>query len=506
MMEAATALNMPQEQEIIDLKYEAISPTLVAFHNSTAPCRAIIGEFGSGKTTAAGLEVGYFLPRDMWKWYGIKRTRWAVVRNIYRELIDNVLEPLQYWFPWGTWNSSSSTFTIKHTLIEAGGQAVELEVELLLRACDIPKHIKKFKSLNLTGAWIDESSEISDSTRTIVMGRCGRFPHHYKEAETGEMKPCPVSFFIETSNPPDIEQALYTDYKWMNRQPPGPVTKIQPKNGYEGFWQYPGENKRNLKPGYYDGLRENFKNQPDMLARYLEGKPGVLLAGKLVYANFKPDYHVAKEPLVWSGGVLYRGWDNTGNQPAVIVAYIPTPGSLHVLAEYYTERDGIVDFARKVVESCNQRFLNATYIEYADPAGANKFSHPKGGLTSNQELLESVLGQGTVIPSENNFRARVTAVDSQLARIDGILIDPGCTRLINGFMGGYHYPKVQSGGNEEIYSEEPLKNKYSHPHDALQYVCVKLFNNKVERPKPKASDAHRPPLCGIPSGSGWMGR
>jgi hypothetical protein len=40
-----------------------------------------------------------------------------------------------------------------------------------------------------------------------------------------------------------------------------------------------------------------------------------------------------------------------------------------------------------------------------------------------------------------------------------------------GFNGGYRYRKLQVSGGER-YSDEPEKNKYSHPHDALQYLLL----------------------------------
>ncbi len=56
------------------------------------------------------------------------------------------------------------------------------------------------------------------------------------------------------------------------------------------------------------------------------------------------------------------------------------------------------------------------------------------------------------------------------------LIDPSCTRLINGFMGGYCFPP--SPGIVGEFGRTPLKNKYSHIHDALQYIFVKLFESQ----------------------------
>jgi hypothetical protein len=80
--------------------------------------------------------------------------------------------------------------------------------------------------------------------------------------------------------------------------------------------------------------------------------------------------------------------------------------------------------------------------------------------------------------SEQNFTARTQAVDSILSRIAGCLIDPRCVRLLNGFLGGYHYKEI---GNSGEFFDYPDKNRFSHIHDAFQYVMVRLIGNKKKR-------------------------
>ena len=54
----------------------------------------------------------------------------------------------------------------------------------------------------------------------------------------------------------------------------------------------------------------------------------------------------------------------------------------------------------------------------------------------------------------------------------GLLLSPACTSLRKGFVGGYHYRRVRAGANPDTYYESPVKNTYSHPHDALQYLLL----------------------------------
>jgi hypothetical protein len=52
-----------------------------------------------------------------------------------------------------------------------------------------------------------------------------------------------------------------------------------------------------------------------------------------------------------------------------------------------------------------------------------------------------------------------------------MVIDPGCKTLIAGFEGGYHY-KRQGNSSAEQYEPKAHKNRFSHPHDALQYAVI----------------------------------
>ena len=52
----------------------------------------------------------------------------------------------------------------------------------------------------------------------------------------------------------------------------------------------------------------------------------------------------------------------------------------------------------------------------------------------------------------------------------GLLIDPRCKELIKGFEGGYGYRRMQVSG--ERYDDKPDKNRFSHIHDALQYLML----------------------------------
>jgi len=457
-----TTRDLVPEGWIEERKSYKMSPTMKLFHESNAQVRAIVGPMGSGKSTSAAMEVCMFLPQHLWETYGIKKTRWAVVRNTFPEMRTTTQRTYFEWFPQGRHYKQEHRYILEWEIDKGPYAGESLEVEILFLACDRPEDVKQFKSLEITGYHIDESIEIPEEVKLLLFSRTGRFP-----------KKSPERYGIETTNPPYTNHPLYSNFEWQ-APPPGPITKGKPLENHDGFWQPPGENEENLRPGYYDEMRQMYRDYPDWVEMYIEGKPGVLVKGRLVYNNFDRRVHVSDEPLQWTGDQLYRAWDNTGNCPACVVFQVPEPHRMEVLREFVTEREDIVNFTDRVIESCNQAFRGADYVEWADPAGSNEFPSKTGGFTSNAALMDEVCGI-KVHPSENNLTARIDSVQRLLDRRDGLVLDPLCYELANGFLGGYVYPRI--AGTTDQYGIKPAKNRWSHVHDALQYGAVRVFTH-----------------------------
>lgn len=217
-------------------------PTIRMFHECLIRRRAIVGPVGSGKSVGATMEVCYYLPHWINENYGISNTRWVIVRNSYRELEDTTKKTVFDWFPDGNLRASDNEYTIRY---ENG-----VEVVLWFRACDRPDDMKKFKSMEITGAWMEESIEIRSDIKRMIANRMGRYPSwknvwvpalRRKYPELATLTPEELheeckdpkyhfKFGIETTNPPDIEHDLYSDYAWQTHVP-GPVPT---KDGFLG--------------------------------------------------------------------------------------------------------------------------------------------------------------------------------------------------------------------------------------------------------------------------------
>jgi hypothetical protein len=93
-------------------------------------------------------------------------------------------------------------------------------------------------------------------------------------------------------------------------------------------------------------------------------------------------------------------------------------------------------------------------------------------------------------PADTNSMApRLEGVNYFLNRlIDGqpaLILHPRCENLRKGFMGRYEYARVQVVGDENRFKEVPKKNKFSHPHDALQYLCRGILCDVQDAPTKK---------------------
>ena len=86
---------MAQKREYI--RYDA-SPTSAAFHNDKHFVRGLRGPVGCGKSVACTVEIGN-KSQEQKPFNGIRRTRWAVIRNTYNELHTTTLKTWKDWFP-----------------------------------------------------------------------------------------------------------------------------------------------------------------------------------------------------------------------------------------------------------------------------------------------------------------------------------------------------------------------------------------------------------------------
>lgn len=311
----------------MDINYTA-EPTLAKFHASDAFVRGVRGPIGSGKSVGMCIEILSRAIRQV-AWEGVRRSRWAVARNTYPELKATTIKTWQQWVPDSIapikWDVPISSFLV---ITLPDGTRVELEV--LFLSLDRPEDAKKLKSLDLTGVWLNEASELPKAILDMATGRVGRFPSKSQGGSNW-------SGVIMDTNCPDDDHWYYK------------LAEIDKPEGYEFFAQ-PGaliksgvsyipnpdaENVKNHSLGYEYWLRQIPGKADQWIKVFVLGQYGTVHDGKPVYPEYNDTLHV-KEINPIQGVPLTIGID-FGLTPAAVITQVDTRGRLLVLDEVIGE-------------------------------------------------------------------------------------------------------------------------------------------------------------------------
>lgn len=459
------------------IRYRPPGKVAAAFHHSEAFVRGLKGPVGSGKSSTCCMEIMRHTLKQV-PHNGVRRARWAVIRNTYPELKSTTIKTWENWFnsdiapmKWDT--PITSTIKIKDC---GDGNALELEVVFL--ALDKASETGKLRSLELTGGWINEASEVPKEVFDMLTQRVGRYP---PKTMGGPTHPC----VILDTNPPDDDHWYYkfaeeeTPDDWEFFDQPGGLIRVQEG---EEVWYEPNplaENIFNLTQGYDYYLNMIGGKTDDWIKIFVLGQYGTTADGKPVYPEYNDKIHVASEEIEVNPHLpVYLGWD-FGLTPACIIGQMTAKGQLVILDELVAEDMGIRQFAGEVVKPLlMNKYAGCRFESVGDPAGVSRSATDE--RTCYQELLE--VGIASEPADTNDFIPRRESVAFFLTRMaggePGFLLSPNCRMLRKGLIGGYRYERLKVAG--ERYRDRPVKDRFSHPHDALQYLCMKARGGNVK--------------------------
>lgn len=450
------------------------------FMKSDARVRGLRGPVGSGKSVACCMEIFRRALAQEKGADGVRRSRWAVVRNTNPQLRTTTIKTWLDWFPedvWGKMLWHPPPFT--HRLRRG-----DLDLEVIFLALDKPEDVKKLLSLELTGVFINEAREVPKAIVDACTMRVGRYP---------SMKDGGPTWYgvIMDTNAPDedhwwpvmageapipehvsAEEALMLikPEGWQFfTQPGGMLEEKDAEGNVTGYRMNPkAENIQNLVKTYYpDIITGKTKSWIDV---YVLNKLGALNEGKPVYASYDEGTHLAREELLPAPGIPITVGLDFGLTPAAAFCQ-HVRGRWLVLRELVGFDMGAAKFADLLRVFMAQTFPGAKFQIWGDPAGDYRAQTDE---TTPFQVLRSAGIIARSAPT-NDPALRIDAVTATLTRMvdgqPGFLLDPRCTYLKRGFAGGYGYRRLQVGGTER-YEDRPEKNIYSHIHDALQYaVC-----------------------------------
>lgn len=466
------------------------SPTGRRLHQSPALIRAIMGPYGSGKSTACVLELLRWAMSQEPGPDGVRRTCFALIRNTYRQLTDTTLKTVFHWVPpgqAGTWISSRNTYKIRFG---------DVETEWLFRALDGPDDVRNLLSLELTGAWVNECREINPDVLVNLIGRTGRYPppsHGARATRRG---------IIMDTNPPQVDSYYYRLFEQEN-DTMEKIEMVADAIGWpqgtplvESFKQPSGlspeaENLENLPEGYYETMLLGNPSE-EWMKVHVHGQYGFLMDGKPVFPEFNGAFHVSPSPLLpVKGKVLSIGMD-FGLTPAAVVHQQAASGRWLVLGELVSDNCGIEGFIERLLPWLRSRFPDhRDYEVWADPAGQQR------SQVDEKTCFQALRAAGFIVrPGPQDLETRLGSVRRALSRqIDGgpgILYDPSCRQLIKGMHGLYRYKEIR--GSDGRVHETPEKNEASHPMDAHQYAIGAYEGPAVQGRTPRQWGRHRPAL------------
>ena len=463
----------------INFKYKPYGETLKTFMKSNDFFRGLRGPVGSGKSVSCCIEVFRRSLLQQKNKEGIRKTRWAVIRNTNPQLRTTTIKTWLDWFPEAAWGDFAWSVPYTHYIRKG-----DLEIEVIFLALDRPEDVKKLLSLELTGVWINEAREIPKSIIDACTMRGGRYPSmrdggatwygviadtnapeedHWWPIMAGDV---PVPDHISR----DEALMLIKPDNWSFYSQPPALDEKKDKDGTTTAYDPNelAENKPNLTPKYYDNIiRGKTKGWIDV---YVLNKLGSIEEGKPVYPNYKQELHLSKDPLEPNPlQPLFIGID-FGLTPAAVFAQRLVTGRWLILNELVCFDMGVMRFSELLRGEIRKLYRNFEVMIYGDPAGDFR------SQTDERTPFQIMRTYGLkAIPAPSNDPAlRIEAVDAALMRLldgkPGFVLDPKCVNLKKGFNGGYHYRRLQTSGNR--YDEKPMKNRYSHCHDALQYLMM----------------------------------
>jgi len=216
-------------------------------------------------------------------------------------------------------------------------------------------------------------------------------------------------------------------------------------------------------------------------------------AGRPVFQDFREPIHcVSGEIDPHLGLPLIRGWD-FGLTPACVICQIQGE-QLMVMREITAMNMGIDRFSDIVINACSTLFpywrdLQRDWIDVIDASGFYR-------KDTDEQSCAGIMAKKGINPisGPESFNIRKESVESFLTKTTRYgpafqMAHEHCPMLMKGFKGGYQFPEnVEEIENSRL---RPLKNKYSHIHDALQMVTGKVRGHakrrKVHVPPPHYS-------------------
>jgi len=456
------------------IRYKPPGPVAARFMASMSFLNAIMGPFGSGKTSACLLRPLLRIrlqppsPID-----GFRYWKHAVIRDTYRNLEQTVIPS---WFNWipkasGKWNGEPPMS--HHLRGQLPGTGIKFDIEYRFIALGDNRIEDVMRGWEGSSANISEADRMLPEVLEYVSGRIPRYP---PKAHGG----CAHPFVDMDFNAPDDENWLYGP---CIDNPPEDFAFFRQPSGFSAK----AENLDNLEANFYDNLARGKSDW--WIRRFIRNEFGYSREGKPIYPEFNDSLHVARDDLKPVPGIpLIIGMD-AGLTPAAIIMQRLPNGQWRWLDEIATEVGagmGPTRFGEELNRLISERYAGFSRSpvdadRYHDQSPIYGVSDPSAQYGADKRKGErnwiEIVGNVTRIRNRpaptNDPTVRIEALRKPLTRMidgqhPGLLISPRCKVARKGFNSGYRHRRKQKIGVEE-YEEKVEKNRWSHTMEAGQY-------------------------------------
>ena len=447
----------------------------------------IRGPVGSGKSAGSLIKLYMKACQQAKAPDGKRHTRWIVVRNTNPQLKTTTIKTWLDWFPEETFGKFNWSPPYTHHI-----KLDDMDAEFIFLSMDREEDVRKVLSLEYTGAFANEARELPKAILDAMTMRAGRYPSmkdgvgaswYGVMADTNAPDDDHWWPIMAGDSPPPEHMSeeerlmLIRPDDWsFFEQPPAMLEELNDRGHVVGYKINPGaENLKNLVKGYYPRIIEG--KRKSWIDVYIMNRYGNTSEGRPVYPMFRKTTHVAKEAFGCAeGSTVYIGMD-FGRTPAAAFGQRVPGGQWRIFHEVVAEGMGAGRFARLLKKEISQHVHGSCTIKlYGDPSGEFGSDHDENTYF---QLLRAQGVNAVPASNTNDQTVRIEVVEKQLnTMIDGqpgVLISPDCAILVKGFEGGYCYKRMLVSGSER-FDYKPDKTgpgaRYTHPHDALQYMFM----------------------------------
>lgn len=452
-----------------------LDPVLQAYVNDRDRVSIIRGPLGSGKTVGSCQTLMQRMCEQRPNRMGQRKTRWIAIRNTFPDLQTTTIKDWMELFGELGHFKAGGIAPPSHTLRFKLPDKTIVMAELIFIALDRPQAIKKLRGTQVTGFWLNEIKELDKSVVDMADLRHGRYPSPLDGGPSWHG-------MIGDTNSPDDDHWLYElaenikPLGWNFYVQPGGLMREMIQDGetltWSGRWipNPAAENIRNLPKDYYTQGQQGKSN--DWIQVNLANEYGAVHDGKAIYAEQWNDaLHTSDSIKLIEDWPIVIGLD-FGLTPSAIIGQETPRGNIHILEELISEGMGIKQFAESILlPTLKAKYRKCDWNFVGDPAGDKRAETDEVTVFKELEELDIICeAANTNVPliRWESVRYYLNALrDGKPA----FRLHTDCKVLRKGFNGGYRLRRLQVSGQEK-YSDKADKNKFSHPHDALQYLVM----------------------------------